>query len=78
MKKAKIKVTIKSARGSSIADFESDIPTAKTPATPLQTLISAAEHLAISAEIYAQSGDELISAVSAAVQRVKDRAKAAA
>lgn len=73
MEKVKIKVTIKSGRSSQTGDFESGIATAKTPATPLQTLIEAACYLARTAEVYQGYGDALVLAVSDAVQGVKER-----
>lgn len=73
MKKVKIKIALKSASGSQIADFESGIATAKMPATPLQTLIEAAAHLGRLAEAYQGAGDVLVLAVGDAVQGVKER-----
>lgn len=73
MKKVKIKIALKSGSGSQTADFESNVVHAKTPATPLQTLIEAAAHLGRLAEAYEGAGDVLVLAVGDAVQGVKDR-----
>jgi len=78
MKKVKIKVVVKSDRSSTTADFESGIVTAPKPATPLQTLIEAACHLARAAEAYEGAGDVLVLAAGDAVQGVKERKAAAA
>jgi hypothetical protein len=78
MKKVKIKIAIKTANGSQTGDFESGIATAPKPATPLQTVIEAAAHLARLAEIYEGAGDALSVAVAAAVKGVRDRAAKAA
>lgn len=73
MKKVKIKIAVKSAGGSQTGDFESGIVTAPKPATPLQTLIEAACHIARLAEAYEGAGDVLLLAVGDAVQAVKER-----
>jgi len=78
MKKVKIKIAVKSAQGSQTGDFESGIATALKPATPLQTLIEAAVHLARLAEAYEGAGDVLALAVSDTVQNMKERAAKAA
>ena len=78
MKKVKIKIAVKTASGSQTGDFESGIATAPKPATPLQTLIEAAAHLARIAEAYEGAGDALTLAVSNAVQDMKARAAKAA
>lgn len=78
LKKVKIKMTVKSVRSSQTADFESGIVTAPKPATPLQTLIEAAAHLARVAEAYEGAGDALVLAVGEAVKSVKERSANAA
>lgn len=75
MQKVKISMAVKTATSTQTARFESNIPTANKPATPLQTLIAAATHLAQMAEIYEGAGDVLVLALGDAVQAVKERAK---
>lgn len=73
MKKVKIKIDVKAADGSQVARFESDAPHAKTPAPPLQTLISAAEHLARLAEAYEGAGAALAQAAHEASKDLRAR-----
>jgi len=78
MKKVKINIAVKSDLSNTTADFESGIATAPNPATPLQTLIEAACHLARIAEVYEGAGDVLKLAVGDAVEGVKERKASAA
>lgn len=71
MNHTKITVTIKTTTSKWVGTFESGLKHAKTPATPLKTVTSAAAYLARAAEMYEGGGDLLIEAVTAAVREVR-------
>lgn len=71
LSKVKIKIEINGGGARSIYDLQSDAPNAKVPATPLETLVTAAKYLAHVAEAHGGHGHRLIAAVNQGIRDIQ-------